>query len=114
MESITAHMNHINQLVNEINNASHEQSAGINQVNIAMTHIGEATHINAGRVSRSEQTAGTLREKGASDGGGPPVQPENGLTDTARGTQQQVTLYLLSHNRRAAYIQHHPAPGLCY
>ncbi len=65
MESITAHMNHINQLVNEINNASHEQSAGISQVNIAMTHIGEATHINAGRVSRSEQTAGTLREKGA-------------------------------------------------
>ncbi|MEH4623649.1 Cache 3/Cache 2 fusion domain-containing protein [Phytobacter diazotrophicus] len=65
MGSITAHMNHINQLVNEINNASHEQSAGINQVNIAMTHIGEATHINAGRVSRSEQTAGTLREKGA-------------------------------------------------
>jgi methyl-accepting chemotaxis protein len=65
MESITAHMKHINQLVNEINNASHEQSAGINQVNIAMTHIGEATHINAGRVSRSEQTAGTLREKGA-------------------------------------------------
>ena len=65
MESITAHMNHINQLVNEINNASHEQSAGINQVNIAMTHIGEATHINAERVSRSEQTAGTLREKGA-------------------------------------------------
>ncbi|SFT93997.1 Methyl-accepting chemotaxis protein [Kosakonia arachidis] len=64
MESITAHMNHINQLVNEINNASHEQSAGINQVNTAMTHIGEATHINAGRVSRSEQTAGTLREKG--------------------------------------------------
>ena len=65
MELITQHMGHINQLVNEINHASHEQSAGINQVNIAMTHIGEATHINAGRVSRSEQTAGTLREKGA-------------------------------------------------
>ncbi len=65
MESITTHMNHISQLVKEINHASHEQSAGINQVNIAMTLIGEATHINAGRVSRSEQTAGTLREKGA-------------------------------------------------
>jgi methyl-accepting chemotaxis protein len=65
MESITKHMSHINQLVKEINHASHEQSAGINQVNIAMTHIGEATHINAGRVSRSEQTAATLREKGA-------------------------------------------------
>lgn len=65
MESITAHMGHINHLVKEINNASREQSAGINQVNIAMTLIGEATHINAGRVSRSVQTAGTLREKGA-------------------------------------------------
>ena len=65
MEQITTHMGHISQLVKEINHASHEQSAGINQVNIAMTHIGEATHINAGRVSRSEQTAGTLREKGA-------------------------------------------------
>ncbi len=65
MGSITAHMNHINQLVNEINNASHEQSAGINQVNIAMAHIGEVTHINSERVTRSEQTAGTLREKGA-------------------------------------------------
>jgi methyl-accepting chemotaxis protein len=65
MEQITTHMGHISQLVKEINQASHEQSAGINQVNIAMVHIGEATHINAGRVSRSEQTAGTLREKGA-------------------------------------------------
>ncbi|WP_437886856.1 methyl-accepting chemotaxis protein [Phytobacter sp. V91] len=65
MTQITTHMGHITQLVNEINHASHEQSAGINQVNIAMVHIGEATHINAGRVSRSEQTAGTLREKGA-------------------------------------------------
>lgn len=33
-------------------------------VNLAMTHIGEASHINADRVSRSEQTAHTLREKG--------------------------------------------------
>jgi methyl-accepting chemotaxis protein len=34
-------------------------------VNLAMTHIGEASHINADRVSRSEQTAQTLREKGS-------------------------------------------------
>lgn len=33
-------------------------------MNLAMTHIGEASHINADRVSRSEQTAHTLREKG--------------------------------------------------
>ncbi|TDT52508.1 methyl-accepting chemotaxis protein [Enterobacter sp. AG5470] len=65
MQSIISHMGNINQLVHEINQASHEQSAGINQVNLAMTHIGDATHINAGRVSQSEETARTLREKGA-------------------------------------------------
>ncbi len=65
MQSIIHHMANINQLVSEINHASHEQSAGINQVNLAMTHIGDATHINAGRVSNSEETARTLREKGA-------------------------------------------------
>ena len=64
MEDIISHITHINQLVTEINHASHEQSAGINQVNLAMTHIGEATNINAGRVSRSEETARALREKG--------------------------------------------------
>ncbi|MFN1128878.1 methyl-accepting chemotaxis protein [Lelliottia nimipressuralis] len=65
MDSIIVHIDNINQLVTEINHASHEQSAGIRQVNLAMTHIGEATHINADRVSRSEQTAHTLREKGS-------------------------------------------------
>ncbi|XTZ37964.1 methyl-accepting chemotaxis protein [Salmonella enterica] len=65
MHDIISHMGQINQLVHEINHASHEQSAGINQVNIAMTHIGEATHINADRVSQSEETARTLREKGS-------------------------------------------------
>ncbi|MGY5958771.1 Methyl-accepting chemotaxis protein [Kosakonia sp. BK9b] len=65
MQSIISHMGDINQLVHEINHASHEQSAGINQVNLAMTHIGDATHVNAGRVTQSEETARTLREKGA-------------------------------------------------
>jgi len=65
MDSIIAHIDNISQLVTEINHASREQSAGIGQVNLAMTHIGEASHINADRVSRSEQTAHTLREKGS-------------------------------------------------
>ena len=65
MDTIIVHIDNINQLVTEINHASHEQSAGIRQVNLAMTHIGEASHINADRVSRSEQTAQTLREKGS-------------------------------------------------
>lgn len=65
MNDIIVHIDNISQLVTEINHASHEQSAGIHQVNLAMTHIGEASHINADRVSRSEQTAQTLREKGS-------------------------------------------------
>ncbi len=65
MAAIIDHMGNINQLVTEINHASREQSAGINQVNLAMTHIGDATHVNAERVSRSEETAQTLQEKGA-------------------------------------------------
>lgn len=64
MESIITHIDRINLLVTEINSASHEQSAGIGQVNTAMAQIGEATHINADRVSRTEQTAHDLRSKG--------------------------------------------------
>ena len=65
MSAIIDHMGNINQLVTEINHASREQSAGIGQVNLAMTHIGEATHITADRASRSENIAQALREKGS-------------------------------------------------
>lgn len=65
MDAIIVHIDNISQLVTEINHASREQSAGIGQVNLAMTHIGEASHINADRVSRSEQTAHALREQGS-------------------------------------------------
>jgi methyl-accepting chemotaxis protein len=64
MESITSHIDNINALVSEINGASHEQSAGIGQVNIAMVQIGEATSVNAERVARSERTSHDLRGKG--------------------------------------------------
>lgn len=64
MNAITQRIDNINQLVTEINHASREQSTGIQQVNIAMTQIGEASHINADRVSRSEHTAQILSEKG--------------------------------------------------
>jgi len=37
----------------------------MHQVTPATSHIGDATHVNAERVSRSEETAQTLREKGA-------------------------------------------------
>ncbi|TKK17788.1 methyl-accepting chemotaxis protein [Enterobacter cancerogenus] len=65
MDAIIVHIDNISQLVTEINHASREQSVGIGQVNLAMTHIGEASHINADRVSRSEQTAHALREQGS-------------------------------------------------
>ncbi len=64
MEQIIEHIDQVTSLVTHSSQASHEQSAGIQQVNLAMNHIGEATNSNAERVSRSEQTAQTLREKG--------------------------------------------------
>ncbi|WP_110028085.1 methyl-accepting chemotaxis protein [Mangrovibacter plantisponsor] len=64
MEDITGHIEHINQLIATISSASQEQSAGIGQVNIAMTQIGESTHINARRIARTEEVAHSLRSQG--------------------------------------------------
>ncbi len=62
MQSIISHMGDINQLVHEINQPHMNNPPGSTR-EPAMTHIGDATHINAGRVSQSEETARTLREK---------------------------------------------------
>lgn len=112
MDAIIVHIDNISQLVTEINHASREQSAGIGQVNLAMTHIGEASHINADRISRSEQTAQTLREKGSHLTRLVSLFQLKSLTDPARGAQQQVVLHLFAHQRAAPGIQHHAAPRL--
>jgi methyl-accepting chemotaxis protein-2 (aspartate sensor receptor) len=49
----------------EISVASREQSGGIEQVNIAVTQIGEATQQNAAIVGNAEQAAAELRDQAA-------------------------------------------------
>lgn len=64
MGDIVSRMEQVKVLMSEINVASKEQSAGIGQVNLAMTHIGQATHHNTELVATSEQTAQELSRKG--------------------------------------------------
>lgn len=54
----------VSSVINEIDTASREQSAGIEQVNIAVVQISQATHKNSELMANSEQTAHELRQKG--------------------------------------------------
>ncbi len=64
MSHIVTHFEQVKTLMNEINIAAQEQAAGIGQVNLAMNHIGQATHQSSDMVMQSESTARHLSEKG--------------------------------------------------
>lgn len=64
MSHIVTHFEQVKTLMDEINIAAQEQAAGIGQVNLAMNHIGQATHQSSDMVMQSESTARHLSEKG--------------------------------------------------
>lgn len=64
MNDILSRVQQVRMIVSDIDVASHEQSAGIGQVNIAIVQIGQATQENAMLVSSSEETAAALNQKG--------------------------------------------------
>ncbi|MBS0969221.1 Cache 3/Cache 2 fusion domain-containing protein [Nissabacter archeti] len=64
MNDILSRVQQVRMIVSDIDVASHEQSAGIGQVNIAIVQIGQATQENAILVSSSEETAAALNQKG--------------------------------------------------
>lgn len=64
MDDLQQRIHQLSKIINEIDTASREQSMGIEQVNIAVVQIGQATHKNTELVSNSEQTAQALRQKG--------------------------------------------------
>lgn len=64
MDDLRNRIQQVSTIVNDIDIASREQSAGIGQVNIAIVQIGQATQENTILVSNSEQTAHVLRQKG--------------------------------------------------
>ncbi|QHQ19353.1 HAMP domain-containing protein [Pectobacterium brasiliense] len=64
MDDLRNRILQVSTIVNDIDIASREQSAGISQVNIAIVQIGQATQENAILVNNSEDTAQSLRQKG--------------------------------------------------
>ncbi|MBR8293204.1 Cache 3/Cache 2 fusion domain-containing protein [Burkholderia cenocepacia] len=65
MRDIVARVDQVRTLIGEISAASREQSTGIEQVNLAVTQIGEATQQNALLISDAERAAVALREQAA-------------------------------------------------
>ncbi|QZN94968.1 methyl-accepting chemotaxis protein [Symbiopectobacterium purcellii] len=64
MDDLLQRIHQLSTIINEIDTASREQSTGIEQVNIAVVHIGQATQKSTELVSNSEFTAQGLRQKG--------------------------------------------------
>lgn len=64
MSDILQGIHQVRLLMNDIDVASHEQSAGISQVNVAIMQIGKATQENALLVESSQQMASSLSEQG--------------------------------------------------
>jgi methyl-accepting chemotaxis protein-2 (aspartate sensor receptor) len=65
MQGIVQQVGQVRAIMSEINVASREQSGGIEQVNLAVTQIGEATQQNATIVGDAELAAAELREQAA-------------------------------------------------
>jgi methyl-accepting chemotaxis protein len=65
MHSIVERVGQVRAIMGEISVASREQSGGIEQVNIAVTQIGEATQQNATIVGNAEHAAAELRDQAA-------------------------------------------------
>ncbi|MEH0875145.1 Cache 3/Cache 2 fusion domain-containing protein [Pectobacterium cacticida] len=64
MDDVRNRILQVSTIVNDIDIASREQSAGIDQVNTAMVQISQATQENTLLVNNSENTAQNLRQKG--------------------------------------------------
>jgi len=61
MESMVGHVQSVARIMGDIVQASQEQSAGLEEVGRAITHIDEATQRNASLVEVATHTAGTLQ-----------------------------------------------------
>jgi methyl-accepting chemotaxis protein len=63
MTGIVERVARVNAIIGEISVASREQSSGIEQVNLAVAQIGEATQQNAALVGEAEQSTAELLEQ---------------------------------------------------
>lgn len=65
MQDILTAIRSVSGIMNEISAASNEQSTGIEQVNIAVTHLDEVTQQNASLVDQTTRSTRRLEEQGA-------------------------------------------------
>jgi aerotaxis receptor len=65
INDVVAQVRRVNELVNHIAGASHEQSSGIDQINQAVTTLDHMTQQNAALVEQSTASAEHLREQAA-------------------------------------------------
>src|SRR5450830_985656 len=63
MTNIVTSIQKVNDVVSEISNASHEQSAGIDQINHAVIHMDESTQQNAALVEQAAAAASSLQDQ---------------------------------------------------
>jgi methyl-accepting chemotaxis protein len=63
MAGIVERVAHVNAIIGEISAASREQSSGIEQVNLAVMQIGEATQQNADLLGDAERSTAQLLEQ---------------------------------------------------
>ena len=63
MNEIVASVQRVTDIIGEISAASREQSAGLGQVNAAVTHLDQMTQQNAALVEQSAAAAESLREQ---------------------------------------------------
>ncbi len=63
MAEVVNSVQRVTDVVSEISSASHEQSAGIDQIGQAITHIDEVTQQNAALVEQAAAAAKSLQEQ---------------------------------------------------
>ena len=66
MQDVVASVQRVTDIMAEISAASHEQSAGIEQVNQAIAQMDQVTQQNAALVEEAAAAAGSMQEQAAS------------------------------------------------
>jgi methyl-accepting chemotaxis protein len=65
MQDIVSQVQKVADLIGEINAATTEQSAGIGQINMAVSNLDQATQQNAALVEESAAAATSLKDQAA-------------------------------------------------
>ena len=99
MDEIVASVKRVTDIMGEISAASQEQSAGIEQVNQAVTQMDEVTQQNAALVEQAAAAAESLQEQAAAGAGGQRVQADG---DASTAPQVARVLALPANRRPAA------------